>query len=303
MTNLIVRSSFQSDMKPIIKKWFGETYKNHDPLYSKIYQVMSSSDAFETDALVLGMGTLVVKPEGQALSYDTSKQQWTPRYSHTTYALGYKISKEMISDGKAFKNAEKYTKMLKKAAMETRDIAAASVINLGHTSGNTMDGGDGVILFSASHPTMSGNQSNVISSNADLNEAAIESLYVQIRKAKDDRGIRINLLPQKLLVSVDDYPTACRVLKSDKRSGTPDNDINFVSGMFPGGIVDSPYFTDTDSFTIITNCEDGLKWYNRQDPQIDSDNEFDTKNACYSVDMRFSNGWSNWRGAYSSPGV
>jgi hypothetical protein len=127
MTNLIVRSSFQSDMKPIIKKWFGETYKNHDPLYSKISQVMSSSDAFETDALVLGMGTLVVKPEGQALSYDTSKQQWTPRYSHTTYALGYKISKEMISDGKAFKNAEKYTKMLKKAAMETRDIAAASV--------------------------------------------------------------------------------------------------------------------------------------------------------------------------------
>ncbi len=305
MSGTIQRSSFQSAVLPFINKWEGDELKRHDPLYSKICEVSKDDSAHVVDGVLAGMGTLQRKPEGQALNFDTSKQVYTPRYTHLTYALGFRITMEMIQDGKDLSNAQRFTRMLVKAAAETKDILAANVYNNGYTSGYTMDGGDGVILFSASHPTVYGNQSNTISSNADLSEASIETLYFQVRNARDDRGLFANLKPRKLIVNVGQEAEAKRILNSALRVATADNDLNFIkeSNMFPEGIVASPYISDTDAFYFLTDVMDGIKFIERADLPIDSDNEFDTKNASYSKIIRCSQGWTNWRGAYASPGV
>jgi hypothetical protein len=195
--------------------------------------------------------------------------------------------------------------MLTKAVAETKNIIAANLLNNAYTSGKVQDGGDGVILCSASHPALNGNLSNTISSNADLSEAAIETLYIQIRNAKDDRGLRINLKPRKIVVNVGQEPDLNRILTSTLRVGTADNDPNFIrnSSMFPEGHVASPYITDTDAFYILTDCMDGLKFYNRYESEIEKDNEFDTKNAAFSKLIRVSSGWINYRGVFASPGV
>lgn len=304
MSNLIQRSSFQSDLLPIINKWEGDAYKLYPALYPLICEVEKSNQAFEVDGVMMGMSTLQNKPEGEALKYDTARQMYTPRYTHLTYALGFKITMEMQMDGSAMRNASRFTKMLVKAAAQSKDILAANIYNNGYVSGKTMDGGDGVILFSASHPSPYGNQSNTIASNADLSEAALESVYLQIRRAVDDRGIHANIMPRKLVVHTDLGPEAHRILKTDKRYQTADNDANFLrdAGIIPE-VVTSPFLTDTDQFTVLTDVMDGLKFVERADLPIDSDNEFDTKNAAYSKIIRCCTGWTNWRGAYASPGV
>lgn len=304
MSNIIQRSSYESDLLPIINKWEGDNLKLYDPLYPKICEVEKSSNAFEVDGVLMGMSTLQNKPEGEALKYDTSRQMYTPRYQHLTYALGFKITMEMQQDGSDMKNASRFTRMLVKAASQSKDILAANVFNNGYVSGKTQDGGDGVILFSASHPSPVGNQSNTIAVAADFSEASVESLYIQIRKAVDDRGIHANILPRKLVTAVDLEPDVSRLLDNSDRPATADRDINFInrSGMIPER-VSSPFLTDTDQFTILTDVMEGIKFYDRLDLPIDSDNHFDTKNASFSKVIRCSVGWTNWRGAYASPGA
>lgn len=304
MSNLIQRSSFQSDLLPIIRKWEGDDLKMYPALAPRIMDVIKSDAAFEVFGVMMGMSTLQVKGEGEALKYDTSRQMYTPRFNPLTYALGFKISMEMQQDGSAMRNAQRFTKMLTKAAMQSKDILAARPINEGYTAGKVQDGGDGQILFSANHPSPVGVQSNTISTPADLSEAALESLFLQIRRAVDDRGIRANIMPRKLVIHTDLVPEAHRILQSDKRYGTADNDANYLkdAGIYPE-VVASPFFTDTDQFTVLTDVMDGLVFIDRMDMAIDSDNEFDTKNASFSKIIRCDAGWVNWRGAYASPGV
>ena len=303
--SLIQRSSFQSDLLPIIRKWEGDNLKVYDSLVPKIMEEEASNSAFEVDGVLMGMSVLQNKDEGAPLKYDTSRQMYTPRFNHLTYALGFKISMEMQMDGSAMKNANRFTKMLVKAASQTKDILAANVLNNGYTSGKTQDGGDGVILFSASHPSPVGVQSNTIASNADLSEASIETLFIQIRNALDDRGIHANIMPRKIVANVALEPELNRILGNPDRPATADRDINYInrSGMFPQGHVTSPFLTDLDQFVILTDVMEGLKFFNRADLAIDSDNEFDTKNAAFSKIIRCSTGWVNWRAAYASPGV
>lgn len=305
MSNPIMRSSFHSDLLPIINGWHGDDLKMQEDLVPQIMEVENSDAAFEVAGVLSGMSTLQSVDEGEAFRYDTSAEAYTPRFNHDKWGLGFKITLEMRQDGRAMKEARRFTKMLSKAVVETRNILAANVLNNGYTSGKTQDGGDGVILFSASHPSVYGNQSNTISSNADLSEASLESLFIQIRKATDDRGLRINLKPRKIVTSVDLQPELHRILKSDLRVATADNDRNFVKdvGMFPEGQVCSPYITDTDAFYILTDCNDGLKFYNRYESPIEMDNVFDTKDAAYSKLIRCSRGWINYRGVFASPGV
>jgi hypothetical protein len=305
MSSPIMRSSFQSDLLPIINGWHGDDLKMQDDLVSKICEVESSSQAFEVAGVLSGMSTLQQVGEGEAFNYDTSRQMYTPRFTHDKWGSGFKITLEMMQDGRAMKEARRFTKMLTKAVAETKNIIAANLLNNAYTSGKVQDGGDGVILCSASHPALNGNLSNTISSNADLSEAAIETLYIQIRNAKDDRGLRINLKPRKIVVNVGQEPDLNRILTSTLRVGTADNDPNFIrnSSMFPEGHVASPYITDTDAFYILTDCMDGLKFYNRYESEIEKDNEFDTKNAAFSKLIRVSSGWINYRGVFASPGV
>lgn len=303
MSTPIMRSSFQADLLPIVNDWYGDDYKAQDDLVPKIMEIEKSDNAFEVEGVMLGMGTMIRKAEGQQLTYDTSRQLYTPRFNHDTWALGFQITMEMMQDGRAFKEARRFTKMLARAEAETRNILSALVINNGTTA--TMDGGDGVALFSASHPSFVGNQSNTIAVNATLSEASLESLYIQILNTVDDRGIRANLKPRKIVVNVALEPRLNRILNSNLRVGTTNNDLNFIkeSAMFPEGIVASPYITSLTQYTILTDCMAGLMFYDRFQGGIESDNVFDTKNAAFSKVMRLSTGWINWRGAFNAAGA
>lgn len=305
MTTPIMRGSFQSDLLPIINGWHGDDLKMYEDLVPMLAEVEKSDNAFEVEGVLVGMSTMQKKGEGEALKYDTSRQMYTPRFTHDTWALGFKISMELMQDGKAFKAARKFTNMLAKAQAETRNILVANLLNNGYTSGKTQDGGDGVILFSASHPSVIGNQSNTIAVNAALSEASLETLCIQIRNAKDDRGIRANLKPRKIVVNVGLEPQLNRILNSNLRVGTTNNDLNYLkeSGMFPGGIVASPYLTSTTQYAVLTDVMDGLKFYDRWDSPIESDNLFDTKNMAYSKIMRCSTGWINYRSVYAAQGA
>lgn len=305
MSNPIMRSSFQSDLLPIINAWHGDDLKLQEDLVSKIMEVAKSDNAFEVYGVLTGMGTMVKKPEGQALTYDSSRQAYTPRFTHDTWALGFKVTLEMIQDGKAFKEARRFTKMLAKAQAETRNILAANVINNGASGTYLQDGGDGVALFSASHPAYASLQSNVITNNVALSEAALEALCIQIRNAKDLRGLRANVKPRKIVVNVALEPQLNRILNSNLRVGTTNNDLNYLkeSGMFPEGIVASPYISSLTQYTILTDVMDGLMFLDRYDSAVESDNEHDTKNAAYSKLMRVSTGWINFLCAFEAAGA
>lgn len=305
MSTPIMRSSFQSDLLPIINGWHGDDLKMQEDLVSKIMEIESSDQAFEVSGVLSGMGAMQKKAEGEALKYDTSRQMYTPRFTHDGWALGFKITREMIQDGRAFKEARRFTKMLTKARAETRNIIAANVLNNGESGSYLQDGGDGVALFSASHPSMIGNQSNVIAVNAALSEASLETLGIQIKNNKDDRGIRSNIKPRKIVVNVALEPQLNRILNSNLRVGTTNNDLNYLkeSGMFPEGIVATPYLTSLTQYIILTDVMDGLKFYDRFNSEIETDNEFDTKNACYSLMMRCIPGWINYRAAFEAAGA
>lgn len=305
MSTPIMRSSFQADLLPIINDWHGDDLKLQEDFVSQICEMKSSDSAFEVEGVLVGMSTMQKKPEGSVFQYDSSKQMFTPRFTHDTWALGFKITMEMMQDGKAFKEARRFTAMLSKAEAETRNILAANIINNGASGSYLQDGGDAVALFSASHPSPYGNQSNVITSNAALSEASLEALSIQIKNALDDRGLRANIKPRKIVVNVQLEPQLNRILNSDLRVGTTNNDLNYLkqSNMFPGGIVASPYITSTTQYTILTDVMDGLVFYDRYNGGIESDNEFDTKNAAYSKVMRVSQGWINYRGAWEAAGA
>lgn len=305
MSSPIMRSSFQSDLLPIINDWYGDDYKMQEDFVGKICEIEKSEDAFEVEGVLVGMSTMQKKGEGETFKYDTSRQLYTPRFTHDTWALGFKISMEMMQDGKAMKEARRFTRMLVKGEAETRNLLAATLINSGATSSVVMDGGDGVCLFSNAHPSLAGNQSNVITTNATLSEASLEALTIQIKNNVDDRGLRTNIKPRKIVVNVALEPQLERILNSKLRVGTTNNDLNYLkdNSLFPEGIVASPYISSLTQYTIITDVMDGLKFYDRYMSAIETDNEFDTKNAAYSKIMRVSTGWINYRGAFEAAGA
>lgn len=305
MSSPILRSSFQSDLLPIINDWYGDHYKMQEELAPKICEVRASEGAFEVDGVLMGMSTMVKKGESQTLEYDTSRQLYTPRFTHDTWALGFQISMEALQDGKVMKDGRRGAEMLAKAKVETDNILAANLLNNAFTSSKTQDGGDTACLITASHPSPVGNLSNVLTVNAALSEASLESLYIQIRNAVDDRNIRINLKPRKLVVNPNLEPQANRILNSNLRVATTNNDLNFIkeSGMFPEGILSTPYITSTTAFFVLTDAMDSLVFYKRYDSEVESDNIFDTKNAAYSLITRRSVGWINYRGIYGAQGA
>lgn len=302
--SIITTSNFSSDLVPLVKNWFGIAYKELPSFFDKMFKVeQADARAYQTDALVSGMGLLQQKDESNALTIDHSKQLYTPQYRHITYALGFVITMEMMEDGDAMKNAKKFTEMLKRSALKTREVLAAQVYNRAFNSSYTMLNGDGKELISSAHPTTVGSQSNLITGGSvDISEAALEQITVDIKNLKDDRGIRIGALPKRLICSVTDEPQANRILKSTKRVGVADNDLNYVGGLI-GDIVANPYLSDSDAYFVLTDVDDGLKFLNRKDPTIDQGADFDTKNAKFSVIMRCSLGWSDFRGIIGSAGA
>jgi hypothetical protein len=302
MSTPINTSSFHSDLLPgLVKKWFAVKPADYEEMYSKILEVERSNNAYEIHGTITGFGTLVQKGQGAALQLDSSQEAFKPRYEHTTYALGFAITKEAVRDGHAFKDAKKFTEMLARSARITKEIIGANVINFAGTSGYTMLGGDAVVLASDAHPTRAGNQSNILAGGADLSEAALEAIRTQIENAKDNRGLKIKLMVKDLIINPAQRALAHRILKSDRRVAVADNDANFLkdTGTIKNIIV-NPYLTSTTQWQVSTTAEDGLKFLIRQDAEMDTDNDFMTKNGLYSVDMRVSSGWDNFRGMYFS---
>lgn len=248
------RAQFAKMLEPGLNTLFGLEYDSYPPEYSAVFSSNSSSKAFEEDVLLQGFGSAPTKDEGAAISYDTGSQQWTARYQHETVALAFSITEEAEEDGQYGSIASRYTKALARSMASTKEIKAANVLNNAQTAG--FNGGDGVVLLSASHPTTAGVQSNVLATAADLSETSLESILIQISDMKDDRGLRIAAQGTQLIIPTAYTFVAERLLESQLRTGTADNDINAIKsgGYLPKGYHIMRRLTDSDAFFVQHRC-------------------------------------------------
>lgn len=288
---------------PGVNAWFGREYKKHDLLAPKMFDMKRSSKAYEEDVRVTGFGLAQAKAEGTSISYQDESQADTTRYTHTTYGLGYIVTEEELEDNLYEVVSKRRAGALAFSMRTTKEIVAANVLNRGFTAAYA--GGDGKELFATDHPSLVGNQSNELAVAADFSEASLEDLIIQIRKAKNYRGLNIAITPQMLIVPPDLEFEAQRVLKSTLRVGTADNDINAVRslGMLPKGFLCNPYLSDADAWFIKTDVPNGLTGFERRAMMFARDNDFGTGNALAKATERYSFGWSDWLGAFGSPGA
>jgi hypothetical protein len=287
---------------PGVKGWFGQEYDKHETEWTDLFESDGSEKRYEEEVETIGFGMATIKPEGEALSYDSTSQGYTSRYTHVAYATGYMVTHEEIKDNLYEEVSKRRAPDLAFAMRQTEEYVHANVYNRAFTAGYV--GGDGQILCVSTHPTVVGSQSNVMT-GADLSEVAIEDMLVAISNAKDSRGRRINLRGESLHISTADMFEATRILKSVGQNDTANNAINAIKamGLLPGGAKVNHYFTSTSAFFMRTNARRGMRHFTREAAMFDQDNDFDTKNAKAAVYARWSQGWSDWRGLWGNPGV
>ncbi len=279
--------------------FFGTTYGEYQPEWRDLVEVQKSSKNYEEDTLVTGFGQMPIKPEGQAITYDSETQGFTKRYTHTVWGLGYIVTEEELEDNLYEAVSKKRIKRLAFSARQTKENIVANVYNRAFNSSYT--GGDGVELLKTTHPSTAGNWSNKLATDADLSQASLEDLMVQIAQAKNDRGHVINLKAKKLIVSSSDMFNAKRILKSELQSDNANHAINALKGMIDFTV--NHYLTDTDAWFIRTDANEGLQLFERRALAFTQDNDFDTSNAKAKCTMRFSVGWSDPRGLYGTQGA
>ena len=297
------RAQFAKMLEPGLNTLFGLEYDSYPPEHAPVFEANSSNRAFEEDVLLEGFGNAPVKNEGAAISYDTASQQWTARYQHETIALAFSITEEAEEDGQYGSIASRYTKALARSMAATKEIKAANILNNATTAGFT--GGDGVTLLSTSHPTRNGNQSNTLATAADLSETSLESILIQIADMKDDRGLRVAAQGTMLIVPTAYTFVAERLLESQLRTGTADNDINAIrsGGYLPQGYHIMRRLSDSDAFFVKTDVPDGLKMFQRSPLKKGMEGDFETGNVRYKVHERYSFGFTDWRGLFGSEGA
>lgn len=291
---------------PGIKKVFHLAYDEHPLEYTEVFENVSSDKAYEERVQSVGFGYAAEKPQGSAISYDVDQQGYTARLRNVTYALGYAVTMEEIQDNKYAEVAAARARRLAFSMRQTKEVNGANILNRAFNSSYT--GGDGKELCATDHPTMyAGNQSNELSVGADLSEASLEDLTIQIMKAKDDRGYPISLMGRKLVIAPDEAFNAERILKSTLQNDTANNAVNALrsKGVLPEGYVVNHYLTDADAFFILTNVpsETGLIYQERMGLQFERDNDFNTKNALASAVERYQFGWVDWRSIFASSGA
>jgi hypothetical protein len=286
-----------------IKEWWGRSYSEHPEEYVDLFDKETSDKAYEEDVEITGFGLAPVKPQGTSINYDVESQGAVTRYTHVAYALGYVVTYEELRDDLYEVVSKRRAKQLAFSMRQSKENVCANVFNRAFNSSYT--GGDAVSMINSAHPTTSGNQSNVLATAADLSEAAIEDLTIQIMQAQNNKGLRISLMPQSLHVPVQTYYEANRILKSVLQNDTANNAINVIkaTNVFPKGIKMNHYFTSATAWFIRTNAPAGLKMYERDAVMFDQDNDFDTKNAKAACYERYSVGWSDWRSVYGTAGV
>lgn len=299
----ISRAQALKELLPGLNALFGLEYGKYENEHAEIYDTENSERSFEEEVKLSGFGAAPVKSEGQSISYDTAQEAFTARYSHETVAMGFSITEEAMEDNLYDSLSARYTKALARAMAYTKQVKAASLLNTGFT---TFLSGDGVSLFNASHPTVSGNvNSNRPSVDADLNETSLEQSVIDIAAYTDERGLLIAARPRKLIVPPALMFVATRLLETQLRPGTADNDTNAlrVMGAIPEGYTVNHYLTDNDAWFIKTDVPNGMKHFVRVAMQTAMEGDFDSGNVRYKARERYSFGTSDPLGMYGSPGA
>jgi len=299
----ISRQQLVKELEPGLNALFGLEYKRYDNEHAEIYDTENSDRAFEEEVMLSGFGNAQIKPEGQGVSFDDAQETFTSRYQHETIALAFAITEEAIEDNLYDRLASRYTKALARSMANTKQVKAAATLN--NAFDNTVKGGDGKELCATDHPTLSGSFKNELGTSADLNETSLEQSMIDIAQMTDERGLKIAARGLKMIIPSELQFTAERLMKSQGRVGTADNDINAIAsmGMVPQGYVVNHYLTDSDAFFIKTDVPNGLKMFVRSPIKTAMEGDFDTGNVRYKARERYSFGFSDPRGIFGSPGA
>ena len=302
--------NFAKALWPGVNAWYGKAYDEHRVEYTDLFTTHSSRKAYEEDVGVSGLGLAAVKPEGNSIAYDNMQQGYTTRYNHVNYGLGFIVTKEAFDDDQYDVVASRRAKALAFSMRQTKEIVAANVYNRAFNT--AYEGGDGSSLVACAsagdtnHPLIGGTTlTNGPAADVDISEAALEQACIDISKWTDERGLKISVIPEKLIITPDQAFEADRILNTPLRVGTANNDINALKNMgkFPGGIITNHYLTGADDWFIMTNIPDGMKHFERTADSFDMDNDFDTDNAKFKATGRYSFGWTDWRAIYGAQGA
>ena len=300
----ISRAQLLKELLPGLNALFGLEYARYGEEHKEIYEVETSERSFEEETKLSGFGAAPVKSEGAAISYDSAQEAWTARYTHETIAMGFAITEEAVEDNLYDSLSSRYTKALARAMAYTKQVKAASILNNGFNS--SVAYGDGKSLFATDHPLVGGGtNSNRPASGADLNETSLEAAIIQIAAWTDERGLLIAAKPKKLVIPPALQFVATRLMETEKRVGTADNDVNAIvtNGSIPGGYTVNHWLTDSNAFFILTDVPNGLKHFVRSPMSTGMDGDFDTGNVRYKARERYSFGVSDPLGVWGSPGA
>lgn len=300
----ISRAQLLKELLPGLNALFGLEYKRYGEEHKEIFETETSERSFEEETKLSGFSAAPVKNEGSAIRYDNAQEAWTARYNHETIAMGFSITEEAIEDNLYDSLSARYTKALARAMAYTKQVKAASILNQAFTGGPTY--GDGKVLCATDHPLISGGiNSNRPTTGADLNETSLEAAVIQIAGWTDERGLLIAAKPRKLVVPPNLMFVATRLLETELRVGTADNDINALknNGSIPEGYTVNHWLTDTNAWFLLTDVPNGLKHFVRTPMQTGMDGDFDTGNTRYKARERYSFGVSDPLGIFGSPGA
>ena len=298
----ISRGQLVKELEPGLNALFGLEYKRYENQHAEIYTTESSDRAFEEEVMLSGFAQAQTKSEGSGVVFDNAQETFTARYTHETVALAFAITEEAIEDNLYDRLASRYTKALARSMANTKQVKAVQPLINGF---GTFQSGDNVSLFNASHPTIAGTVSNTLAVAADLNETSLEQSLIDIAAMTDERGLKIASRGVKMVIPSELQFTAERLMKSQGRVGTADNDINAIAsmGMVPQGYRVNNFLTDPDAFYLITDVPNGMKYFDRASIKTAMEGDFDTGNVRYKARERYSFGVSDYRGIFASPGA
>jgi len=301
----ISRGQLVKELEPGLNALFGLEYKQYENQASEIYVTESSDRAFEEEVMLSGFAQARVKPEGSGVAFDQAEETFTARYTNETIALAFAITEEAIEDNLYDKLASRYTKALARSMANTKQVKAVNPLIQGLPTTDNYDSGDGVSLFNTSHPTIAGTFKNTLSTQADLNETSLEQALIDIAALTDERGLKIAARGMKMIVPSENQFNAERLLKSQGRVGTADNDINAINsmGMVPQGYRVNHFLNDSDSWYIITDVPNGMKHFERTPLTTSMEGDFDTGNVRYKARERYVFGASDFRGIFGVEGA
>jgi len=301
----ISRGQLVKELEPGLNALFGLEYKRYENQHAEIYTTESSDRAFEEEVMLSGFANASVKPEGSGVAFDNAQETFTARYTHETVALAFAITEEAIEDNLYDRLASRYTKTLARSMANTKQVKSVVPLIQGLPTNNNFNSGDGVSLFNVSHPTIAGTVANTLAVQADLNETSLEQSVIDIAGMTDERGLKIAARGVKMIVPSENQFNAERLMKSQGRTGTADNDINAIAsmGMVPQGYRVNNFLTDPDAFYIITDVPNGMKYFDRAPIKTAMEGDFDTGNVRYKARERYSFGVSDYRGIFGVEGV